>query len=105
MGNNINKKVFNQKKIIELYEDYNIRKEKNKELIKKIEKECGYTYVPSVLHKRTTGGYSNNKTNKAQSNNSKNKIKNKNKINNVNNNKKLKKSNSCNEAFPVTKNK
>ena len=105
LGNNINKKVFNQKKIIELYEDYNIRKEKNKELIKKIEKECGYTYVPSVLHKRTTGGYSNNKTNKAQSNNSKNKIKNKNKINNVNNNKKLKKSNSCNEAFPVTKNK
>ena len=105
LGNNINKKVFNQKKIIELYEDYNIRKEKNKELIKKIEKECGYTYVPSVLHKRTTGGYSNNKTNKAQSNNSKNKIKNKNKINNVNNNKKLKKSNSCNEAFPITKNK
>ena len=105
LGNNINKKVFNQKKIIELYEDYNIRKEKNKELIKKIEKECGYTYVPSVLHKRATGGYSNNKTNKAQSNNSKNKIKNKNKINNVNNNKKLKKSNSCNEAFPITKNK
>ena len=47
----MNKKVYNQKKIIELYEDYNLRREKNKELIKKIEKECGYTYVPSILHK------------------------------------------------------
>ena len=107
LSNNINKKVYNQKKIIELYEDYNLRKEKNKELIKKIEKECGYTYVPSIIHKKN-GGCSNNKNNKIQNNNSKSKINNNKKVNNDtndNNKKKLKKSNSCNEPFPVTKNK
>ena len=104
--NNMNKKVYNQKKIIELYEDYNLRREKNKELIKKIEKECGYTYVPSILHKKNSG-YSTNKNNSIQYNTSKNKNNNNKKINNdiINNNKKLKKSNSSSESFRVIKNK
>ena len=104
--NNMNKKVYNQKKIIELYEDYNLRREKNKELIKKIEKECGYTYVPSILHKKNSG-YCTNKNNSIQYNTSKNKNNNNKKINNdiINNNKKLKKSNSSSESFRVIKNK
>jgi CCR4-NOT transcription complex subunit 2 len=104
--NNMNKKVYNQKKIIELYEDYNLRREKNKELIKKIEKECGYTYVPSIMHKKNSG-FSTNKISNVQYNTSKNKNNNKKKINkDINiNNKKLKKNNSCSESFRVIKNK
>ena len=81
MSKNINKRTFNQNKFLELYEDYNLRKEKNEKLIKKIEKECGYTYVPSVLHKKN-GSYISN--NKIQYNKSKNNITN----------------NSCNKSFP-----
>ena len=103
MSKNTNKKSFNQKKIIELYEDYNIRKENKEKLIKKIEKECGYTYVPSVLHKKN-GNYVSS-GNKIQYNKSKNNIN----ISNINNNidnKKLKKNNSCNnKSFPNNKNK
>ena len=104
--NNMNKKVYNQKKIIELYEDYNLRREKNKELIKKIEKECGYTYVPSIMHKKNSG-FSTNKISNVQYNTSKNKNNNNKKINkDINiNNKKLKKNNSCSESFRVIKNK
>ena len=100
MSKNLNKKTFNQQKIIELYEDYNLRKEKNEKLIQKIEKECGYTYVPSVLHKKNGTMGSRNKINY-------NKIKSINKNNNENNNqqKKLKKNNSCNGSFPVNKKK
>ena len=96
MSKNLNKKSFNQQKIIELYEDYNLRKEKNEKLIQKIEKECGYTYVPSVLHKKNGIMGSRNKINY-------NKTKSINKNNNENNNqqKKLKKNNSCNGSFPV----
>ena len=94
MSKNINKRTFNQNKFLELYEDYNLRKEKNEKLIKKIEKECGYTYVPSVLHKKN-GSYISN--NKIQYNKSKNNFTN----NNTNiENKKLKKNNSCNKSFP-----
>ena len=102
----MNKKVYNQKKIIELYEDYNLRREKNKELIKKIEKECGYTYVPSIIHKKNCG-FSTNKISNVQYNTSKNKNNNNKKINKDinNNNKKLKKNNSCSESFRVIKNK
>lgn len=105
MSKNTNKKSFNQKKIIELYEDYNIRKENKEKLIKKIEKECGYTYVPSVLHKKN-GNYVNSGI-KIQYKKSKNNIH----INNISNNnnidtKKLKKNNSCNnKSFPNNKNK
>ena len=95
---NLSKKSFNQKKILELYEDYNIRKEKNEKLIKKIEKECGYTYVPSVLHKKKFGQKT---VNKVQNNKSKNKKIDKNNMNNNTNNtnknigkKKLKKNHS-----------
>ena len=89
MSKNTNKKSFNQKKIIELYEDYNIRKENKEKLIKKIEKECGYTYVPSVLHKKN-GNYVNSGI-KIQYNKSKNNIHNNN-ISNYNiDSKKLKK--------------
>ena len=94
MSKNINKRTFNQNKFLELYEDYNLRKEKNEKLIKKIEKECGYTYVPSVLHKKN-GSYISN--NKIQYNKSKNNI-----TNNSTNieNKKLKNNYSCNKSFP-----
>ena len=103
MSKNTNKKSFNQKKIIELYEDYNIRKENKEKLIKKIEKECGYTYVPSVLHKKN-GNYVST-GNKIQYNKSKNNINNSNVNNNIDN-KKLKKNNSCNnKSFPNNKNK
>ena len=44
-------KNFNNIKCIELYEDSKTRQDKKEELIKKIEKECGYTYVPKVIHK------------------------------------------------------
>ena len=84
MSKNNNKKPFNQKKIIELYEEYNLRKEKNEQLIKKIEKECGYTYVPSVLHKKNKSFITKNKD---KNNKSKNKKDNKNNINNINTNK------------------
>ena len=103
MSKNTNKKSFSQKKIIELYEDYNIRKENKEKLIKKIEKECGYTYVPSVLHKKN-GNYVNSGI-KIQYNKSKNNIHNSN-INNNIESKKLKKNNSCNnKSFPTNKNK
>jgi len=97
MTKNNNKKSFNQKKIIELYEDYNIRKEKNEKLIKKIEKECGYTYVPNVLHKKN-GSYIIN--NKIQYNKSKNNL-NSNSTSNINNieNKKIKKNNNNNKSI------
>ena len=100
MSKNLNKKTFNQQKIIELYEDYNLRKEKNEKLIQKIEKECGYTYVPSVLHKKIGRLGSGNKIYY-------NKTKSIDKSNNENNNnqKKLKKNNSCNGAYPVNKKK
>ena len=95
---NANKKQYNQKKIIELYEEYNLRKEKNEKLIKKIEKECGYTYVPNVLHKKNKSCITGNKV---QNNKSKNKKNDKNNINNNTNNtnknigkKKLKKNHS-----------
>ena len=104
MSKNMNKKSFNQKKIIELYEDYNIRKENKEKLIKKIEKECGYTYVPSVLHKKN-GNYVNSGI-KIQYNKSKNNIHNNNISNNNIDSKKLKKNNSCNnKSFPNNKNK
>ena len=96
MSKNLTKKSFNQKKILELYEDYNLRKEKNEKLIKKIEKECGYTYVPSVLHKRNGNFVTSNKI---QYNKSKNNI------NNNIENRRLKKNNSVNKSFPETKNK
>ena len=99
MPKNLNKKTFNQQKIIELYEDYNLRKEKNEKLIQKIEKECGYTYVPSVLHKKN-GRYESG--NKIQYNKTKSVNKNSNEHNNQ---KKLKKNNSFNESFPVTNKK
>ena len=95
---NANKKQYNQKKIIELYEEYNLRKEKNEKLIKKIEKECGYTYVPNVLHKKNKSCITGNKV---QNNKSKNKKNDKNNVNNNTNNtnknigkKKLKKNHS-----------
>ena len=104
MSKNTNKKSFSQKKIIELYEDYNIRKENKEKLIKKIEKECGYTYVPSVLHKKN-GNYVNSGI-KIQYNKSKNNIHNSNINNNNIDSKKLKKNNSCNnKSFPTNKNK
>ena len=92
---NLSKKSFNQKKILELYEDYNIRKEKNEKLIKKIEKECGYTYVPSVLHKKKFGQKTVNKVQYNKDNNTNN-----------NNQKILKKNKSCGDkSFGKNKNK
>lgn len=92
---NLSKKSFNQKKILELYEDYNIRKEKNEKLIKKIEKECGYTYVPSVLHKKKFGQKTVNKVQYNKDNNISN-----------NNQKILKKNKSCGDkSFGKNKNK
>lgn len=72
------RKSFNQTKYIELYEDSKIRKEKKEELIKKIEKECGYTYAPTLLN-------NNNK-----------------KIKNI---KKLEKNNSCQNIVNLKKKK
>ena len=104
MSKNNNKKPFNQKKIIELYEEYNLRKEKNEQLIKKIEKECGYTYVPSVLHKKNKSFITKNKD---KNNKSKNKKDNKNNINNNTNKngdkKTLKKNNSFTNPSLVKK--
>ena len=92
---NLSKKSFNKKKILELYEDYNIRKEKNEKLIKKIEKECGYTYVPSVLHKKKFGQKTVNKVQYNKDNNTNN-----------NNQKILKKNKSCGDkSFGKNKNK
>ena len=101
MSKNNNKKPFNQKKIIELYEEYNLRKEKNEQLIKKIEKECGYTYVPSVLHKKNKSFITKNKD---KNNKSKNKKDNKNNNTNKNGDKKtLKKNNSFTNPSLVKK--
>ena len=86
-----NKKAFNPKKIMELYEDYNLRKEKNEKLVKKIDQECGYTYAPNVFHKKN-GGQGNSYG--THTNNNKNK-----KLN-----KKINKNNSCDKIY-VDKNK
>ena len=45
-------KNFNNNKYIELYEDSKLRKEKNEDLIRKIEKNCGYTFAPKIMHKK-----------------------------------------------------
>ena len=89
--NIFNKKAFNPKKIMELYEDYNLRKEKNEKLVKKIDQECGYTYAPNVFHKKN-GGQGNSYG--THTNNNKNK-----KLN-----KKINKNNSCDKIY-VDKNK
>ena len=90
--NIFNKKAFNPKKIMELYEDYNLRKEKNEKLVKKIEQECGYTYAPNVFHKKN-GGQGNSYG--THTNNNKNK-----KLN-----KKINKNNSCDKIYVDNKNK
>ena len=93
------KKSFNKNKYIELYEDSKIRKEKKEELIKKIEKECGYTYAPTILHKNIdikNNGEDIKKNlsmkNKENKSLSKSKINKENKIKNL---KKCIKNNSC----------
>ena len=90
--NIFNKKAFNPKKIMELYEDYNLRKEKNEKLVKKIDQECGYTYAPNVFHKKN-GGQGNSYG--THTNNNKNK-----KLN-----KKINKNNSCDKIYVDNKNK
>ena len=51
-NNKINaRKSFNKNIYNELYEDSKKRKGKKDELIRKIEKECGYTYAPTILHR------------------------------------------------------
>ena len=66
---NINKSI-NQNKYQELYEESKIRKTKNKELIKKIEKECGYTYAPNVFSKNNNMKNNKNSHKKSSSQNS-----------------------------------
>ena len=92
-------KPYNNKKYIELYEDSKLRKEKNEELIKRIEKECGYTYEPNISYKKNNIRKNFKKIERNQKNienKSFNKIKiNKGKNNKINNLKKVEKNNSC----------
>ena len=100
-------KSFNKNKYIELYEDSKIRKEKKEELIKKIEKECGYTYAP-IINKNYESNYNGENIrkiiNKKNGNKSFSQIKiqkdNKNK-----NFKKLEKNNSCSKLITLIKKK
>ena len=80
------KKSFNQTKYIELYEESKLRKEKQEELIKKVERECGYTYAPKILNKLFS-------KNTAASNNNDGENNNKNKNNNVDKNHNIKRDN------------
>ena len=45
-------KLFNHNKILELYEESKTKKEKHEKLIKKIERECGYTYKPKIIDRK-----------------------------------------------------
>ena len=45
------KKKYNKEKIMKLYQDYKLKNEKEVELQKKIDKECGYTYSPKLNSK------------------------------------------------------
>lgn len=96
-------KPNNKKKYIELYEDSKLRKEKNEELIKRIEKECGYTYEPTISYKKNSirNNFKEIERNKKKiGNKSFNKIKiNKNKNKKINNFKKVEKNNSCKILF------
>ena len=98
-------KPFNKNKYIELYEDSKIRKEKKEELIKKIEKECGYTYAPNI-NKNYESNYNGENikkiTNKKIENKSFNKIKIR-KDNKIKNHKKLEKNNSCSKLITLIK--
>ena len=101
-------KPYNNKKYIELYEDSKLRKEKNEELIKRIEKECGYTYEPTITYKKNKMRKNFKKTKGNQSkieNKSFNNIKiNKGKNIKINNLKKVEKNNSC-KIFIMKNNK
>ena len=90
-----NGKSLNPNKYNELYEQSKIKKEKQEELIKKIEKECGYTYAPNIGHKKDG--------NKTKLENSKSFTKIKKKNNKANNLKKLNKHNSCNQLVKLQK--
>ena len=98
-------KSFNQNKYIELYEDSKIRKDKKEELIKKIEKECGYTYAPTLSKKhiniKKNGEDKKNTSIKKIDNNSFNKINNK--ENNIKKLKKIEKNKSCNKLITLKK--
>ena len=42
------KKKYNKEKIMKLYQDYKLKNEKEAELQKKLDEECGYTYSPKL---------------------------------------------------------
>ena len=100
-------KSFNKNKYIELYEDSKIRKEKKEELIKKIEKECGYTYAP-IINKNYESNYNGENIKKIINKKNENKSFSQIKIpkNNKNKNfKKLEKNNSCSKLITLIKKK
>jgi len=80
-------KPYNKNKYIELYEDSKLRKGKKEELIKRIEKECGYTYEPNITNKKHNIRKNFKKKENISFNNRK-----RSKINNL---KKIEKNNSC----------
>ena len=80
-------KPYNKNKYIELYEDSKLRKGKKEELIKRIEKECGYTYEPNITNKKHNIKKNFKKKENISFNNRK-----RSKINNL---KKIEKNNSC----------
>ena len=86
-------KTMNQNKCLELYEEAKMKKEKHEELIKKIERECGYTYQPKITHKKIAKNDRNSKIENLIDNKNKSfsKISENKKINNQ----KMKKNNSC----------
>ena len=100
------RKSFNQTKYIELYEDSKIRKEKKEELIKKIERECGYTYAPTLRNNNNINfipEYNNKNINKKKNENkSCIKINKDKKIKNI---KRLEKNNSCQNIVNLKKKK
>ena len=96
-------KSFNQNKYLELYEESKTKKERHEELIKKIERECGYTYQPNIMHKKNK-----NDTNNEIKNINNKKDKKSLKINENNkskNDKKIEKNNSCKSIITQLKKK
>ncbi len=101
-------KNFNLNKYIELYEESKMKKDKQEELIRKIEKECGYTYAPKVMHKKIDFRNNNNIYVNEKKVNRKKFGKNKsfcqgNKENKNKNSKKIEKNNTCNKISTLKK--
>ena len=101
-------KNFNLNKYIELYEESKMKKDKQEELIRKIEKECGYTYAPKVMHKKIDFRNNNNIYVNEKKVNRKKFGKNKsfcqgNKENKNKNSKKIEKNNTCKKISKLKK--